>query len=517
MSTLATGNFDVAIIGGGIIGAGIARDLALRGARVALVEKGDFGGGTTSGSTRLIHGGLRYLEMLDFGLVRMDLREREILLRIAPHLVKPLEFRIPFVDQSAWFRTKMRIGLLLYDALSYDRSLPGHRFLDSSQTLADEPALTKDGLRGAGSYYDAQVRLPERLCLENLIDAARHGAVVKNYCEVVQANKSNGRIESLRVRNVDSGEEFDLRAKLFVNATGAWFDRVQSLVSGAISRRLRTTKGIHLTCAPMVKKANVLFSPLDGRLFFVIPLQGKTWIGTTDTDYPEDPTNVHAEADDIEYLLRSVEPFFPAIRQLPIYSTNAGVRALVRQPGSESSVSRVHKIEETQPGMFSVLGGKITGYRAIAEEAASAVAKRLGLTSPCQTAQNPLPGAGAAPDSALGALYGSRAAEVEALVPEFGPIAAQVRFAAREEFCQHLDDFLLRRTEYGFAADFGASVAAEALDALGDELHWSPARRDAEWQRFRGAAQRAHAAPPGEIAPDRPKFSSPKQAFPQPD
>lgn len=396
LADLSSGAFDVAIIGGGIIGAGIARDLALRGARVALVEKGDFGSGTTSGSTRLIHGGLRYLEMLDFGLVRMDLREREILLRIAPHLVAPLEFRIPFVNQSAWFRAKMRVGLLLYDALSYDRSLPGHRFLDNTETLADEPALTRDGLHGAGSYFDAQVRMPERLCLENLIDAVAHGAVVKNYCEVQSATLAGGRLDSLRVRDVESGEESDLRAKVFVNATGAWFDRVQSLVSGAPSRRLRTTKGIHLTCAPMVNKANVLFSPLDGRLFFVIPLLGKTWIGTTDTDYPDDPTNVRAESDDVEYLLRSVEPFFPAVRSLPIYSTNAGVRALVRQEGSESSVSRVHRIEETQPGMFSVLGGKITGYRAIAQEASDAVAACLGISAACRTASEPLPGGGVA-------------------------------------------------------------------------------------------------------------------------
>jgi len=407
MSSLAdmhNGTFDAAIIGGGIIGAGIARDLALRGARVALVEKGDFGGGTTSGSTRLIHGGLRYLEMLDFSLVRMDLREREILLRIAPHLVKPLEFRIPFVGQSAWFRAKMRVGLLLYDALSYDRSLPGHRFLDNAETLADEPALTKNGLCGAGSYFDAQVSMPERLCLENLIDAARHGAVVRNYCEVRSAKLTDGKVRSLHVRDADSGEEAELSARIFVNATGAWFDRVQTALSGAPSRRLRTTKGIHLTCAPLVNKANVLFSPVDGRLFFVIPLLGKTWIGTTDTDYPEDPTGVRADEGDIEYLLRSVEPFFPAIRSLPIYSTNAGVRALVRQSGSESSVSRLHKIEETQPGMVSVLGGKITGYRAIAQEAADAICSTLGINAACQTGLRPLPGGGSA---ANGSLYGT--------------------------------------------------------------------------------------------------------------
>ncbi len=496
MSNLASqfsGTFDVAIIGGGIIGAGIARDLARRGASVALVEKADFGSGTTSGSTRLIHGGLRYLEMLDFGLVRMDLREREILLRIAPHLVKPLEFRIPFVGQSAWFRTKMRLGLALYDALSYDRSLPGHRFLNSAEALADEPSLTRTGLQGAGSYFDAQVRMPERLCLENLVDAAAHGAVVRNYCEVVGAHSSSGQMRRLQVRDVESGQECAIQAKLFVNATGAWFDRTQSMLSGKASRRIRTTKGIHLTCAPMVKKANVLFSPVDGRLFFVIPLLGNTWIGTTDTDFSDDPAKVRAEEEDIAYLLNSVEPFFPEVRQLTLFSTNAGVRALVRQDGSESSVSRMHRIEETLPGFISVLGGKITGYRAIAEEIADLVSGRLGLQTQCQTAEAPLPGGTAAPDGEMGALYGSRAERLKPLIREHGRIGGQARFSVREEFCVHLDDFLLRRTETAFSPDFGAKVAGEAVAALSEELRWSDQRRLAEWQRFRAAVRNARA------------------------
>lgn len=491
--SLSAGPFDVAIIGGGIIGAGVARDLARRGVSVALVEKADFGSGTTSGSTRLIHGGLRYLEMLDFGLVRMDLREREILLRIAPHLVKPLEFRIPFVRQSAWFRAKMRVGLTLYDALSYDRSLPGRRFLSRAQALADEPELTADGLSGAGSYFDAQVRMPERLCLENIIDAARYGAVVRNYTAVTGAIVEGGAVRGLRVRDVESGAECEIRSQVVVNATGAWFDRVQSLVSGAPSRRLRTTKGIHLTCAPMVKKANVLFSPVDGRLFFVIPLLGNTWIGTTDTDYSGDPGDACAEAEDIEYLLRSVEPFFPRVRSLPIFSTNAGVRALVRQPGSESSVSRVHQLEETQPGMYSILGGKITGYRAIAEEAADAVCRRLGVSTAGSTADHPLPGGGAAPQGDLGALYGSRADEVEKLVKEYGIVGAQVRVAVEQEFCRHLDDFLLRRTEYAFTPDMGAGVAPAALEALTTVCQWNSSQREAEWNRYHQALQSARA------------------------
>lgn len=494
---LSSGVFDVAIIGGGIIGAGIARDMALRGASVALVEKGDFGGGTTSGSTRLIHGGLRYLEMLDFGLVRMDLRERETLLRIAPHLVKPLEFRIPFAGHSAWFRAKMRVGLALYDLLSYDRSLPGRRFLSAAETLADEPGLVREGLQGAGSYYDAQVRLPERLCLENLIDAVAHGAVIGNYTAVTGATLRDGAIEALQIRDNETGESALLRAKVFVNATGAWFDRTHSLLAAQPSHRIRTTKGIHLTCAPMVRKANVLFSPIDGRLFFVIPLLGKTWIGTTDTDYTGDPTGVHAEADDIEYLLRSVEPFFPEVRRLPVYSTNAGVRALVRQPGSESSVSRLHRVEETQPGMFSVLGGKITGYRAIAEETADAVSRRLGIGAPCRTAVEVLPGGGAAPEGELGALYGSRAPLVGALDTGAGMFAAQARFVARHEFCRHLDDFLLRRTEFAFSPDMGQSVAPAAAEALGVELGWTQERRGAELDRYRAAIRNSLPAESG--------------------
>ena len=377
--------FDVAVIGGGIIGAGIARDAALRGLSVALVEKADFGSGTTSGSTRLIHGGLRYLEMYDFGLVRMDLREREILLRIAPHLVKPLEFLIPFYGASLWFRLKMRVGMALYDLLSYDKSLPNHRMLSAAETLSEEPTLRPDGLQGAAAYFDAQVSMPERLCLENILDAESHGAAVASYTEVVDARREGDRVVALQIKSTETGETGELKAKVFLNATGAWCDRVSNRTHGPPKPRLRTTKGIHITCEPMNRKASVLFSPIDGRLFFVIPLLGQCWIGTTDTDFNADPSTVRADGDDVEYLLRSVEPFFPDVRKLAIFSSNAGVRALVRQDGSASSVSRMHKIEETQPGLISVLGGKITGYRAIAEEAVDAACAKLGNRTPGRT------------------------------------------------------------------------------------------------------------------------------------
>jgi glycerol-3-phosphate dehydrogenase len=470
LSKLTDRTYDVVVIGGGIIGAGVARDAALRGLSVALVEKNDFGSGTTAGSTRLIHGGLRYLEMYDFGLVRMDLREREILLRIAPHLVKPLEFLIPFYGASLWFRTKMRVGMALYDLLSYDKSLPNHRMLSAAETLAEEPSLRAEGLQGAAAYYDAQVSMPERLCLENIIDAERHGGVVRSYTEVTGAEQEGGRIRAVRVRCSESGETGELRAKVFVNATGAWFDRVARQTGDAHPPRIRTTKGIHITCERMNLKANVLFSPVDGRLFFVIPLLGQCWIGTTDTDFSEDPGAVRADGEDVEYLLRSVEPFFPRVRELAIYSSNAGVRALVKQEGSASSVSRMHQIAETQPGMISVLGGKITGYRAIAEEAVDAVSKYLQHRQPCRTHQELLPGA---------------------LAESPSDRAESIRYAVEKEHCWHVADYLLRRRPAAFAADQGRGEAEAVAETMAEVLGWGAEERERELGRYRGEADRA--------------------------
>lgn len=470
LSKLTGRTYDVAVIGGGIIGAGVARDAAMRGLSVALVEKGDFGSGTTAGSTRLIHGGLRYLEMYDFGLVRMDLREREILLRIAPHLVKPLEFLIPFYGASLWFRTKMQVGMALYDLLSYDKSLPNHRMLSREETLAEEPSLRAEGLQGAAAYYDAQVSMPERLCLENIIDAERHGAMVRSYTEVVGAVQESGRVKAVRVRCVESGETGELRAKVFVNATGAWFDRVAHQTGDSHAPRIRTTKGIHITCERMNLKASVLFSPLDGRLFFVIPLLGQCWIGTTDTDFTEDPSTVRADGDDVEYLLKSVEPFFPRVRELAVYSSNAGVRALVKQEGSASSVSRMHKIAETQPGMISVLGGKITGYRAIAEEAVDTLCEQLKHQRPCRTHQELLPGA-----------------------LREGPAdrAEGVRWAVENEHCWHVADYLLRRRPAAFAADQGRGEAEAVAEDMAIALDWDSSQREREIERYRVEADRA--------------------------
>ncbi len=511
--------FDVAVIGGGIIGAGLARDAALRGLRVALFEKRDFGSGTTAGSTRLIHGGLRYLEMLDFRLVRMDLRERETLLKIAPHLVRPLEFIMPFYRNSALHRWKMKIGMTLYDLLSFDKSLPNHRSLSPDELLEIEPALRREGLQGATLYYDAQANSPERLCLENIIDAARHEAQTFNYAEVIGAVRDKGEVCGVRVRDLlsESSEEIEVKARVIVNASGAWFDRVAGDLTNKPTDRIRTTKGIHLTCPPVTRRAVVLFSSIDNRLMFVIPWLGFSWLGTTDTDFTRDPATAHATEDDVAYTMNSVAHYFPSFDTEKIYYSNAGVRALVKKDGSESSVSRMHRIVNGEKSgahnLISVMGGKLTGYRRIAEDATDAVCAKLNHTIPCQTAQLPLPGASGkdlrlnvgrmAASVGLTAetvehlfnLYGTRAAQVinlaasdarlcERLSPFAPDIAAQVPFAVQTEQCRRLVDFLLRRTLLGFSEDQGQSASRRVAALLRDELAWSEERTRSEIEEY---------------------------------
>jgi len=492
-------SFDVLIVGGGIIGAGVARDAARRGLRVALFEQGDFGGGTTSGSTRLIHGGLRYLEMLDFGLVRLDLREREILLRIAPHLVSPLRFVLPFYRQSLASRLKMRAGMWLYDLLSYDRSLEGHRMLSAREAQELEPRLSPDGLQGAASYFDAQAPLPERLCLENILDAQAHDAQALNYAKVVGCITRDDRVAGLRVHDLIAQREVEVNGRVVVNASGPWFDAVAGVLSGP-SRRLRTTKGIHLACPNPPNAALALPSAVDGRLTFFLPWLGYAWVGTTDLDYTGDPAEVRATPEEVEYLCRSVAPYVGNPGEVRF--TNAGVRALVREAGSESSVSRVHRVvaEHDPAGLISVLGGKLTGFRAIAEEVTNRICRLLDRHERSTTADAALPGAAGADEpltlpegtpSALAAhlksLFGGRASGVAALARDHADLAlplcddavdigAQVVFAVRHESCARVIDFLFRRSRLAFTDHRGRGAIARIASLMREELGWSDSR-----------------------------------------
>ena len=517
MRSLTDRTVDLLVIGGGIVGAGIARDAALRGLKVALVEQSDFAAGTTSRPTRLIHGGLRYLELFDFGLVRSDMREREILLRIAPHLMFPLAFLLPLYRPSFFYQLKLRIGMQLYDALSLDKSLPKRQHLDRAATLAAEPALEPDGLAGAWRFFDAQVPLVERLVVENLVDASRHGAVVLNHARAIGYIREGARVAGVTVRDEIAGRDLEMRAHFTVNATGPWLDRTIAPLRREPAPLLRLTKGIHLVTRRATRQAHVLFAESDGRLFFVLPWLDATIVGTTDTDYTGDPADAAPTEDDVRYLRDGARRAFPNAPFDEIYFTWAGVRALVRVEGvSESEVSRKHALfdherREGVAGVLSVVGGKITAYRAIAEEVTDLVARKLGAPRvPSRTAELPLPGAEgadlAARASALGvgepalahlrSVYGSRAGLLieavatdpslrEPLCPHDPGIAAELVHAVRHEWARTIGDALLRRTALGLRACQGLDCLDDIASRMGALLGWDAARRTAEVAAYR--------------------------------
>ncbi|GCE45556.1 glycerol-3-phosphate dehydrogenase [Thermosporothrix hazakensis] len=539
LTQLQEQQFDVVVIGGGVIGAGIARDASLRGLRVALFEKDDFAAGTSSTSTRLAHGGLRYLEMLDFGLVRQDLGEREKLLRIAPHLVKPLRFVVPLWSRNWFYRTKLKIGMILYDLLSYDKSLPNHTFWNREELLQREPMLNPDGLQGALCYYDAQIPSTERLVLENVLDAAEHGAQIWNHTTVTGLLRSGDQVYGVQVRNEQSGETADVRARLVINAAGPWLDGLTTKLLDEPSHRVRMTKGIHFTAPPACNHALVLFAQQDNRLFFVIPWNGYSWVGTTDTDYNDSPDKVRANGEDVDYLRDSVETFLPEADWEQIYFTTAGLRALVRKEGvSESAVSRKHALvdfskTEGLNGIMSVVGGKLTAYRGIAEEAVDMACKKLGVSKRSQTARVPLPGARVQEHSSThdkmlrelqeriyraGAglnlsdqqidyllhLYGlytldlfelarTRPELAERIHPNYPDIRAQIVRAITAEYCTMVDDFIFRRTMLGFSEDQGKEALPVILDEMGKLLNWTAQARQRQEERYQWAIRKSQA------------------------
>ncbi|MGA2412491.1 MAG: glycerol-3-phosphate dehydrogenase/oxidase, partial [Candidatus Binataceae bacterium] len=392
--------FDLAIIGGGINGAAIARDASLRGLRVALIDRSDFAGATSSHSSKLIHGGLRYLPQGQLRLVYHALRERERLRRVtAPHLVSPIRFLFPFRAGRHPGRIAMTAGLVLYDLFARTPSGERHRRLSSGAVRELEPALATEGLRGGAVYYDGWGD-DARLTIENIIDAAIHGAAIANYAEVQGLVHKDGRLDALAVRDMETDDHFALRARSFINASGPWLDRLRLMDDPAAKPNVRLTKGVHLVVSAErvpVKNALVL-TDQAGRIIFVMPHGGWTLIGTTDADFNGDPASVAADAADVDYLVGIVNDAFPVahLAARDVAYRFAGLRVL---PGNEggrrpSAVSREEVIVESASGLLSIGGGKLTTHRAIAEKIVDRVLKRLGRPwqrSPTRTL--PLPGA----------------------------------------------------------------------------------------------------------------------------
>ncbi|MFC1864414.1 glycerol-3-phosphate dehydrogenase [Chloroflexota bacterium] len=519
--------FDLIIIGGGIVGTGIARDAALRGIHTLLVEKEDFAYGTTSSSSRLIHGGLRYLRTLQLKLIRQDLKEREILLNIAPHLVHRLKFVIPLLRSEPLYRLTLPLALRMYDILTKGKSLPSSRCLSRQETIEIEPCLSEiNGLVGSYLYYDCQSEFMERLCLENALSAAENGACILNHTTMTDLLIRDNTVYGIQVKDAFSGKSYLANGRVIINAGGPWADLVLDKLNANKKYSLRKTKGIHLFTSKISDNALVLFAKSDGRLFFVIPWKNYSLIGTTDTDYVSDLDTVHADAPSVDYLVSEMRHYFPKFTQDDIYYTIAGLRPLVATGGkTASNTSRAHKLvdherEDGIKGFITVLGGKITAYRAIAEAASDLVCKKLALDAPCRTAYTPLPGA---PDvktqtikqaaqknslsletiAHLTAIYGSRFSSVLDYVradKRLGQpishgnrdILAQIKHAVEQEEALTVSDFLLRRSFLGLEPSLGIDTVETVAREMGLLLGWSNTEQQNQIESYHASAALGH-------------------------
>jgi len=534
LSSMAAEPVDVLVIGGGITGAGIARDAALRGFRVALVDKGDFGAGTSSHSSRLIHGGLRYLEQRGFRLVFEASRERRVLLRIAPHLVRPLPFLFPVYRGARVPGWKLRAGMWLYDVLAAFRNVKSHRWLSTKQVRRAEPALKDRGLTGAALYWDAQTD-DARLVLATMRSAARAGALVANYAEVTSLLTPDGRVRGAAVRDVLSGETRTVRALIVVNAGGPWVDGLRRMDDPAAPPLLRATKGAHVAVPRRRighERAITLFSAIDGRVMFVLPWGDLSYIGTTDTDADASPDTVRVTADDVTYLLRSANAAFPNahLAANDVVSVWVGLRPLLRQDqaASPSQVSREHRIVESAQGLITIAGGKLTTYRVMARDVADRVAARLHeldgrpIAPRPPTDRLPLPGGEAAEldvvfEAArargmseatarhLVASYGSETPAIVNLVERDrglgAPIApgrpeiwAEVSHAVEREMALRVQDVLIRRLHLFYEyAEQGTAVAAPVALRMKKLLGWDDVREAEELVDYFKLVERARA------------------------
>ena len=501
--------YDVAIIGAGVNGAGIARDAALRGLRVIILDKNDMCSGTSAISSRLIHGGLRYLEYAEIPLVYESLHERRCLRRIAEHLVKPLRISIPVFKGARRGPLLIRLGMIAYDILSFNKLLPRHDMLGRDEIRKEEPGLRDEGLRAAARYYDAQVTFAERLVLENLLAARAAGAVIKTYCEVDEIRTCDGAVDSIRYKD-RAGRAHEVSVDSIINAAGPWVDEVLKTAPRTPKRFVGGTKGSHIVVNPFngaPKDAFYVEAEADGRPFFIIPWNDQYLIGTTDIRYDESLDNIRVSRAEVDYLISETNRVFPeaGLTVADINYAYAGVRPLpYRAKGPESAITRRHIIKVNRKiakGLISIIGGKLTTYRNLAEQTVDRLAKILRRKLPeCRTRDTLLPGAWGidrareqlkasevVPEAAverLLSIYGGRAVAIEelatadsalatALDSEGRYLAAEVVFAIREEFAATLEDIVFRRMMAGLDPDQGRPIYEAIAAHAATEFGWS--------------------------------------------
>lgn len=525
---------DVLVVGGGINGAGIARDATRRGLSVALVEMRDLAYGTSSRSSKMVHGGLRYLEQFAFGLVFESVSERRILLRIAPHLVRPLGYIYPVFKGAKRGLGLMSLGMWVYEGLSLFRSPKRHRMLKAAGVNKVEPIVDTQNMLGAPFYYDCATD-DARLTLESALDAAQEGAVIATWSRVTHFEKSDsGTVSGAWVENAFTQEKKLVTASVVVNATGPWTDKTRGMSGGSPKDIVMRTKGVHVVVDKPklpVRHCVVCPHPRDGRGVYAVPWGDKTFIGTTDTESGPMEGPIAATLEDVDYLLEASNVYFPnhQVNHVDVISTWAGLRPLIVPESDNVSASRVpreHAIVVDDDGIVTVAGGKLTTYRKMSREVVDRVVKllkkrgRLPVLRRSQTETVPLPGALNWPAEGIGNLvdelivladgivsegsarhlvttYGVRAKEVLTLAKEVPALAvplipgrfeikAQVIFAVRAELAASVTDFLTQRSQL-FYRDHaqGLEVVHEVARLMGDELHWPEKRRELEIERYR--------------------------------
>jgi glycerol-3-phosphate dehydrogenase len=502
--------FDLVVIGGGITGAGVARDAAMRGMRVAILEADDWASGTSSRSSRLIHGGVRYLEHGHFHLVFESSRERRTLLHIAPHLVRPLRFTWPVYRGARIPRWKLRAGLLAYDALSLFRNVGRHTGASKASISEREPMLRSDDLLGGARYWDASTD-DVRLTIANVVGAAEAGATALNHAPVIALLRGeDSRITGVQVADAATGATFDVTARVVLNATGPWSDATRRLDDGVEHAAVHGSKGVHIAVPRdrvPCQDAVTLLHPDDGRVFFILPSPVHTIVGTTETPAESGPQETRANRRDVEYLLRGANCFFPAahLHLDDVISAWAGIRPLVAQAGaSANDASREHHIETAPSGLISITGGKLTTYRAMAAEIVDVVERALASSTsptPSMTALVTLPGAGdlsvemevRAAQAAVGVsataehlvrAYGDRWRMVWGLAerdgtlsvrldPELPYIGAEVIWAAAAEGAWTVADVMVRRMPIAYERhDAGRGLSLTVAALMGRVHRW---------------------------------------------
>jgi glycerol-3-phosphate dehydrogenase len=545
LERMASETFEVVVIGGGIVGSGAALDAASRGLSVALVEARDFASGTSSRSSKLIHGGLRYLEQLDFRLVREALRERRLLLNtLAPHLVKPVPFLYP-LEHRVWERGYVGSGMILYDELAGHDGVPRHRHLTKHQALRIAPGLKPDALIGGIQYYDGRVD-DARLVLTVARTAAHYGAAVANNAPVVGFLREGERVTGVRVRDVVSGREIDVRAQQVVNSTGVWTDDIQHLVGERGKFRVRASKGVHVVVPrDRIQLDTGLILRTEKSVLFVIPW-GRHWIvGTTDTEWELSKAHPAASRTDIDYVLEHANKVLSQpLTHADVEGVYAGLRPLLSgESESTSKLSREHSVAVPVPGLIAVAGGKFTTYRVMAKDAIDAAVRGIDRTvPPSATHQTELIGAEGywalwngrhriARESGLHIAriehllnrFGSRVEELLELVrarPELGEplpgaddyLQVEVVHAASHEGARHLDDVLARRTRISIETFHrGVETAETAARLMGEVLGWSDEEIDKEVEAYRARvdAERRSQEQPDDKAADEVRTAAP--------